>query len=91
MSKERYHANKSRVFTIYGISEQDSRYNTHHQIFKRDVKKNPLFKGFDLDAKANLTPLPKPEHTELHAKVDKMEHYNTTKKKKKKKKKRRRR
>jgi len=45
----------------------------------------------DINAKANLIPLPKPVHAELHAKVDKMEGYTTTKKKKKKKKKRRRR
>lgn len=54
-------------------------------------KRGRIFEGMDINAKANLIPLPKPEHTELHAKVDKMEHYNTTKKKKKKKKKRRRR
>ena len=36
----------------------------------------------DINAKANLIPMPKPEHTELHAKIDKMEGYNTTKKKK---------
>ena len=90
MSKERYHANRSRVFEIYGISEQDSNYNTHHICFRRDAKRGRIFEGEDLDEKANLIPLPKDEHAELHAKIDKMEGYNTTKKKRKKKKRRRR-
>ena len=84
MSKERYHANKSRVFTIYGISEQDPEYNCHHICFRRDTKRGRIFEGMDINAKANLIPLPKPVHSELHAKVDEMEGYNTTKKKKKK-------
>ena len=91
MTKERYHANKERVFTIYGVDPKDPNYNCHHIIFKRDAKKGRIFEGMDINAKANLIPLPKPVHSELHAKVDKMEGYNTTKKKKKKKKKRRRR
>ena len=91
MTRERYHDNKSRVFEIYGVDEQDPKYNCHHICFKRDTKRGRIFEGMDINAKANLIPMLKTEHSELHAKVDKMEGYTTTKKKKKKKKKRRRR
>ena len=73
MSKERYLQNINRVFAIYGIDPQDRRYNTHHIIFKSDFKKGgfgrTLGKGYR-DSKANLCPLEKGVHRELHEGVD---------------------
>jgi len=74
MSKERYLRNKERVYEIYGIDPKDRRYNTHHILFKSDFKKGGFAKELGVryrDSKANLCPLRKEEHGELHERVDK--------------------
>lgn len=72
--RERYLQNKKRVKEIYGIDPQDRRYNTHHIVFRSDFKKGgfgrTLGKGYR-DSKANLCPLRKEVHRELHEEVDK--------------------
>ena len=80
MSKERskskkiiYKNNRERVYDIYGIpKKQRSRsYDVHHIVFQSDTK-NRVFKNFNIDGKANLYPLPKKVHQELHTKINKM-------------------
>ena len=75
MSKESIKANYQRVYEIYGIDPNDKRYNIHHIVFKRDVKKG-LMKDFDVNQRSNLIPLKKEIHNSLHKRVDEMEHYH---------------
>ena len=72
-AKERYQANRARVFEIYGINPNDPNYSCHHIVFRSDfTEANHFPKGY-CDSKANLFPLPIKEHEELHRKVDSQE------------------
>lgn len=66
MSNERYKANRSRVYELYGIEEGDPNYNCHHIVHKKDKKRKKYFRDYDLDAKGNLCPMDKRVHEKLH-------------------------
>ena len=68
--KQRYQANRERVFEIYGIDPQDRRYNAHHILFRGDFDNNPDWPQDYQDSKANLCPLLIEEHDRLHERVD---------------------
>ena len=71
--KERYHQNRERVFSIYGIDPNDKRFSCHHILFRSDFKTHPEWDQKYQDSKANLIPLTKEEHLRLHQRVDEME------------------
>ena len=92
MTKERYKANKRRVFKIMGISMADKRYDAHHIIQRRDYQQNKRLWDssvpsgrFDLDMVSNLFPVLKKDHEWINSKINK----EPIKRKKRKKKRRR--
>ena len=82
MSKERYHANKERVFTIYGVDPKDPKYNCHHICDKAHAKRGEVFEDMDINEKGNLIPLLKTVHAALHKKIDAMDKTKPKRKKK---------
>lgn len=71
--KQRYQANRRRVFEIYGVDPNDPNYSAHHIIFRSDFEKPNHFPEGYRDSKANLCPLTIEEHERLHQKVEQRE------------------
>jgi len=72
-AKERYQANRARVFEIYNLNPNDHRYTCHHILFREDFKEHPEWDKSYQDSKANLCPLPIEEHRRLHEMIEKRE------------------
>lgn len=72
-AKERYQANRTRVFEIYGLDPNDQRYNCHHILFREDFREHPEWDKSYQDSKANLCPLTVEDHQRLHEMVDGIE------------------
>lgn len=66
--KETYLRNRARVYEIYGIKENDQRYNCHHIIQRSDVGEL-VGKDFDIDAKSNLYPILKTDHEDINDRI----------------------
>jgi hypothetical protein len=70
MKEREYKQNRDEVYDLYGITKKDRhKYSMHHIIFRSDIK-NGDWEGFRVDKKANLYPLLKEEHKELHKRVE---------------------
>ena len=78
MSKEgHYKENSLRVREIYGYEKSDKTVNIHHIVLRSDYKRDRKFwdasvptERFDLDAVANLCPLPIEVHANLHRRLE---------------------
>ena len=73
MSKESYRANRTRVFDIMGIDPKDRRYNCHHICDRASAKQGCFGDDFDVDGKANLTPMKIEDHKALHKRIQELE------------------
>jgi len=76
-TKEHYKDNSFRVREIYGYERSDKTVNIHHIVLRSDYKRDRKFwdasvptERFDLDAVANLCPLPIEVHANLHRRLE---------------------
>jgi len=65
-----YSENKLRVFEIYGIDPDDTRYNCHHLVTRNDFKSGNINPNFEINSKSNLYPMRTRLHTILNLIID---------------------
>ena len=70
MAERVYDRNRAEVFKECGLKPSDKKHSCHHTFERRDLKHHRLPKGFPINCRENLVPLPIKTHAELHEIVE---------------------
>ena len=70
MAERLYDRNRAEVFQECGLKPSDKKHNCHHIYERQDLKHHRVPKGFPINCRENLIPLPKDVHAELHEIVE---------------------